>query len=185
MALSHVTKVYGIKMAKIYKLTADVPGSPPTYGTGVQVVGAKELILTPEWDEKELRGDNTLLDADAVLTGLKGELKFGKLSLDVLNVLTGSTVTDTGVTPNQLSKYSLLSADKPSYFKIDAQAVDADPIAGDVHYVLWKCKCAALPLGLAEENYQAFSFSFVAMPVLGTGLNWMDISLNETAIAPA
>src|SRR5438309_2468589 len=100
MALSQVSKVYGIQAAKIYPITTDASGGATVYGSGIQVVGAKELVLTPEIQAKELRGDNTLLDADSVLTGLKGTVKFAKVSLDVLNVLTGSLITDSGTTPN-------------------------------------------------------------------------------------
>src|SRR5207302_4070151 len=121
----------------------------------------------------------------SVLTGLKGVVKFGKVSLDVLNVLTGSLITDSGTTPNQKSVWALKSADAGKFFKLDCQAARADPVLGDVHYIFYKCKVETLPLGLAEEDFHIFTFGFMSMPVLGTGLGWLDVAINETAVAPA
>jgi hypothetical protein len=189
MALSHVSKVYAITSAKVAKMTADIGGA--TYGTSIVVPGSKKLGTTPEIQFKELRGDNSLMDSDSVLQGLRGRLDYAKLSLDVLNTILGTAaVVDTGVTPNQVSTLSLLgnlggaTPSVPNYFKLEAKSLDADVITGDVHYVFYKCRVTGFEVGLNEEDYQTFWIEFATQPRLVDG-KWMDIVFNETAAAIA
>ena len=37
-------------------------------------------------------------------------------------------------------------------------------------------------LGLAEEDYQTFTVSGFAVPILGTGQAWLDVALRETSV---
>jgi hypothetical protein len=189
MPLSHVSKLYAITSAKVAKMTADLGGA--TYATSIVVPGAKKLGTTPDILEKQLRGDNTLLDADSVLQGLRGRIDHAKLSLDVLNAILGtSAVVDAGVTPNQVSTLSVLgniggaSPSVPNYFKLEAKSLDADTITGDVHYVFYKCRVTGFEVGLNEEDYQTLWIEFSTQPRLVDG-KWMDIVFNETAVAVA
>lgn len=184
MALSHVTKVYGAKDVKIYKLLTDPAGAPTTYGTGVDVPGIKSLATTRIYSGKELRGDNQLLDQESTLERIVLKIVYAKLAFDAEAIITGATVTDSGVTPNAKVTLKVLPTDVIPFWKLEAQCVSADTPGGDVHIVAYKCKITAnLDMGLAEEDYQIFGFEASTVPTIGTPLSWLDEVANETAVA--
>lgn len=189
MALSHTTKIFAIKMAKIYKVTADLAGAATTYGSGIQLVGARELIVTETWKEAYLRGDNTLLDYESARDTVKLTIRHGKLNFDAVSALTGSTAVDSGATPNQKVTNTFAPADIPSFWKLDAECVSVDGMAttvGDYHVIAGKCKIGGTrAFGLKEEDFEEFQFDAIAVPPLGTGSVWYQDVLQETASAPA
>ncbi len=189
MALSHTTKVFAIKQAKIYKVTADTSGASTTYGSGVQLVGARELIVTETWKEAYLRGDNVLLDYESARDTVKLTVRHGKLNFDAVSILTGSTVVDSGSTPNQKVTNTYATADVPAFFKIDAVCVAVDGMAtttGDYHVIAGKCKIGgSRAFGLKEEDFEEFQFDCVAVPPIGNGSVWYQDVLEETAALPS
>lgn len=186
MALSHVTKVFAVKTAKIYAVTKDVAAAATTYASGIQVVGMQELMVTETWKEAYLRGDNTLLDYETTRDTIKLTIKHSKLNFDVVSILTGSTVADSGTTPNQQTKNTYATADTPGFWKLDAECVAVDGTGGDYHVIIGKAKIGgSRAFGLAEEDFEKFQFEAVAVPPLGTGSVWYQEVLNETAAAPA
>jgi hypothetical protein len=188
MPLSHVTKVFAAKDAKIFPLTADPAGGSPTYGTGIDVPGLKTVTIEGDINTAELRGDNTLLDNASSLGGITVSLEFAKQSLDLLGAMFGNTVVDSGVTPNQKSVWSLLGTSTLAYVGMTCQAVGADTITGDVQFAIFKMILSSFPeMGLEEEDYKTSSVEFKAMPLIANG-KWIGVTLNETAaalVAPA
>lgn len=188
MALSHVTKIFAVKEMKIAKLLTDPSGAPPaTYGTSVPLTGAQKLTITGTVNTKFLRGDNRLLDSDAVLDSIKGVVDYAKVSADALAILFSTAAVDSGSTPNQLTTWQMASTDTMNYFKIEGRAASADlPASGtasDVLFSLWKCKIDIFPpLGLMEEDYQRSNFSFTALPRLADNY-WLNVVVRETAVA--
>jgi len=186
MALSHFSKVFAVKELKIAKLLTDPTGAPPsTYGASVALVGSKKLTIKGTINTKYLRGDNRLLDADAVLQEITATIDYAKLSLDAMSVMFSTVVVDSGVTPNQLATWQMANTDVLQYFKIEGRAAGADPIAGDVLFSLWKCKLGSFPdIGLNEEDYQMSTASLVVVPRLSDN-NWVNVVIRETAAALA
>jgi hypothetical protein len=188
MPLSHVHKVFAVEDAKIAPVTADVAGASTTYGTIIDIPGIKSVEISGNIESKTLRGDNVLLDADAVLTDITCTINYAKVSLDVLAAFfTSLTVTDTGTAPSQKSTLSLTPAtSRLKAFKFEAKTPTGgvDISTGDAHIVLYKCVLTGFPdLGMAEEDYATGSLEFMAMPQLGTGNKWLDIVVNETSAA--
>lgn len=184
MPVTHSTKVFAVTDAKLYPLTTDVAGAAPTYGAAIDVPGIKSVAITGSVESKELRGDNTLLDSDSVITGVAVAIEYAKLSLDVKAALMGGTVADSGVTPNQTATWDLLPTSKPKPFKLEAISASADPIGGAVKFALAKVVLDSFPeFGLAEEDYKTHSVSGKAMPTLGTGTKWVTVTIMETAAA--
>jgi hypothetical protein len=183
MPLSHVSKIYAVTDCKIAKLTADPAGGTATYATAVDLPGVKSLAISGSIENKTLRGDNTLLDSDSTLTEVTGTIEHAKISLDVLAAQLGLTVADAGTTPNQTSTLDMTNTAKPAAFKVTAISATSDSVGGNVLYTLHKCILSGFPdLGLAEEDYQGFSFEFQCVPLLANG-KWLTLSLNETAAA--
>lgn len=183
MALTHVSKQFAVKDAKIAKVLTDPSGGSATYATSIDVPGIKTVGVGGDVNNQQLRGDNQLLDTDTVLGNVTLSVEHAKVSLDALAVMMGLTVTDSGTTPNQIATAALAGNNSPNYFKLEAASATADPVAGDLHYVFYKCKISSLPsLGLAEEDYATVSFDCICVPRLADN-KWMDIVLNETAVA--
>ncbi|MEE1738827.1 phage tail protein [Streptomyces sp. BE147] len=185
MPISRVTKLYAVEDCKIFPLLADPEGGTPSYGEGIDVPGIKSMEISGDVEVKELRGDNGLLDSDSSISNVTVSYPHAKLSLDVLKALLTSTVTDSGTTPAQKSKWSLKQGSKPLPYKLVGKTPTSggDQVGGDVHFTLFKCIMSSFPgLGLAEEDYRTVENEARAVPLISTG-EWVDVEINETAIA--
>ena len=184
MTLSHVSKSYGSKAARIAPMLTDPAGGTPTYGSSVLVPGIQQVIITGTVDAKELRGDNTLLDADAVLRKIDVTIDWAKFSFDVLNAILGATIVDTGASPNQVTSMDITSPVILPYFKLEVQTASADPVGGDLHFTLWKLKISSFPeMGTALEDYRLQKVAAIAVPRISDG-KWISPVENETKVAP-
>lgn len=184
MALSHVTKVFATKDAKVSPLTADPAGGTTTYGTAIDVPGIRSVSLGGDITTVELRGDQTLLDSDSVLNNITVSFEYAKLSLDVLDVMLGGAVADGGSGSTETGTWSLLGTDTlfPT-FKFEAQVVSTDNPGGDLHIVMYKCKLSDFPeVGTELDDYQTFTAAATCSPRLSDS-KWMDLVINETAVA--
>jgi hypothetical protein len=187
VAQSHSTKLYAIKEVRIAKMLTDVGGV--TYAASVPLVGAKKLALGGAVKIVYLRGDNRLLDSDAILDSITATIDHAKLNLDGLSVLWSSAVVDSGVTPNQLATWSNFSTDILNYWKLEARCYAADPPASgaqsDVLIQLFKCKLSGIPsLGFNEEDYQLTNIPFVSLPRIVDNA-WFNIVERETGVVLA
>lgn len=185
MPLTHVTKIFAVTDAKIAKLTADPAGGSPTYATAVDVPGIKSIKIEGDIDVKELRGDNQLLDKDAVIKNLKATIGHAKLSFDALGAMLSAAAVDAGTTPNQTVTWDLLGSSTRNYFSVSGVSLSSDVIGGNVSLKLHKCVLSSMPdLGFEEEDYQLSSFEVEAMPLLANN-KWLSAVLNETAVLVA
>lgn len=183
MPLAHFSKVFGVKEVRLAQLLTDPAGGAATYGATVAVPGAKEVAITGVVNTKYLRGDNSLLDADAVFEHMEATFSFGKQNLDLYALMTDAAVVDAGVTPNQSSTWTFLRTTNLKYFQIDCRSVSADFIQGDVRFTLYKCKIMALPtMGLAEEDYRHAQLNVAVMPRIADN-QWISEIFRETAAA--
>ena len=181
MPLVKETVILGIDDAKVYKLTADTAAAL-TYTTGIDVPGITGMSVSPNFVEKELKGDESILDFYSKLESLDWSFTNALLSLDVLAILLGGAVAATGVTPNMKQTYSLLKTDTPSYFKLEGKSDYAD--VGDVHVILYKCKASKVDYELKGEDYAVVSASGKAIGTIYDG-KVKDIVYNETAVSIA
>ena len=183
MAITHVTKVYGIKQAKLSPMTADPAGGSAAYGAGFLIPGAKSLTIAGTVNTKALRGDNGLIEQDSTLQDITATLTYAKTDFDILAAILGGTVTDSGTGSSEVSTFTLDRVDELGYFKIEAIAAKGDLVGGDLHIVLPKCVASGFPFaGMAEEDYAIQSLPLATSPLISTG-RWLDIVLNETATA--
>lgn len=185
MPISHITKVFAAKDAKLFPLTSDPAGGAAVYGTGIDVPGLKTVTISGDVNSVELRGDNQKLDSASSMSGISVEMEFAKLSLDILSAIFSATTVDSGTTPNQKSIWTMLGTTGFNYVGMTCQAVGADVLTGDVQFSVHKMIPSSFPeMGLEEEDYKTSSLEFEAIPLLATG-KWMGVTLNETAGAVA
>lgn len=185
---AHVTKVFGVNDAAVFKLLTDVGGAAPTYAPKVDIPGVQTLELTLATDTKTLQGDNTLLAADSVLKSIDGKVTHGKHSFDIWAALTTATATDSGTSPATKTTITIQQFDLPSNFKVEGQSRQVDYVGGDVHVIVFKCVGGNLLSGFADEDYKAQSFDISSMPLIGTITGgpanaWIQLVANETAVA--
>lgn len=186
MPAAHFSKVFGTQDAKVAKVTDDPSGGSVTYAASVDVPAIKSVEISGDVNTVELRGDNSLLDSATTLTNISAAVTHGKLSLDVLGVLLGPTVVDSGTGTTEVATFDLTATSALNYFKLEAAtpSTGSDFVGGDVHFVLHKCIINGFPdIGTAEEDYRTSSFGVAAVPLLATGRKWLSIVFNETAAA--
>lgn len=178
MTLAKETVILGVDDAKISPISVD-DASALTYDAAIDVPGITSIKLTPNFVEKELRGDETILDQYSKLESIDWSFENSIMSLDVLAILIGGTVTANGVTPNRSQTYKLNKTDKPKYFKLEGKSDYTD--MGDAHVVLYKCKASKAEYSFVGEDYAKVSASGKA---IGTKYNGdiKDLVFNETAV---
>lgn len=181
--VGHITKVFAVQDCKISPLTADPATGSPTYGTAIDVPGIQTVAISGDMDTKTLTGDNKTLDSVSTLTGVTVKIENAKISLDVLAALFGGEVTDDTTGDTAIASWDLLGSSTPQYFKLECKTPSngADPVGGDVHFVLHKVSLSAFPdLGNANEDYATTGFSGAALPLLSND-KWISVVINATA----
>jgi hypothetical protein len=178
MPLAKESVILGIDDAKMFPLTTD-DSTELAYGTAVDIPGVTSLKITPSFVEKELRGDESILDQYSKLDFIDWAFENSMLSLDALAILIGGDVTSSGETPNQTQTYKLNKSDKPGYFKLEGKSDYTD--VGDVHVVLYKCKANKVEYSFVGEDYAKVSAGGRAIPTKYNG-DIKDLVFNETAV---
>lgn len=181
MTLSKQTVILGVDDAKIFELTAD-NASSLTYGSAIDVPGIQKIDLTPKFTEKGLKGDEKILDYYVHLDLIAWEFHSAKVSLDVLAILEGGTITTSGTTPNQSHTYNVKDTSTPKYFKFEAKANYTAGEVGDFHVKLYKCKATSVDVDHTTQDYAIVSARGIAIPTTNNG-NIKDYVINETSTA--
>lgn len=181
MAISKQTIVMGIDDAKIFALTAD-NSSSLTYGTAISAPSIQKIELTPSVTEKGLKSDEKTLDYYVKTDYLNWAFNSVQISLDVLAILEGGTVTTAGTAPNQVYTYSINQSSIPQYFKLEAKANYSAGAVGDFHLKMYKCKANNVDIQYMANDYAIVSATGIAIPTINNG-NIKDYVINETATA--
>lgn len=178
MPLAKESVILGIDDAKMFPLTTD-DSTELAYGAAVDIPGVTSLKVTPSFIEKELRGDESILDQYSKLDFIDWAFENSILSLDALAILIGGTVTPSGETPNQTQTYKLNKSHKPGYFKLEGKSDYTD--VGDAHVVLYKCKANKVEYSFVGEDYAKVSAGGRAIPTKNNG-DIKDLVFNETGV---
>lgn len=176
-----IFKVYGISDCKISKLLQD-DDTALTYDSPVDVPGIRQIALKPIITETELRGDDQIVDSNAILEGFEFTIENAKISLEALEILEGGTFTDDATAG--VGTYTNKNTDKMPYFKLEGQATKGNE-TGDVHVVLYKCRCTGgVEITFQNQEYAIVSASGKCVPTIYDG-KIRDIvrNDNETPIA--
>lgn len=182
MAFDSDTFVFGVKDCKIAKLLTDAsPG--PTYDSIIDMPGVQEFGFKPLVTEKKLKGDDITMDTRTTIEEVEISFKGAKVPLQALEIIFGGTYSKTGFTPNQIAKLAVKGADRPEYFKIEAQVVEVDEEDADLHFVAYKAKLSSVSdFGAVGEDYKVLSFTAKGIPCLGDD-SFFDVIENEDETA--
>ncbi|MDQ3573781.1 MAG: phage tail protein [Actinomycetota bacterium] len=181
--MSHDTLWYAVLDCKVDKITADAVGGTTTYAAAFDVPGIKSVGLGGDVEVKEARGDNTLLSKRSFLQSISGTVEHARLSLDVLAMMLGAAVADTGVTPNRVATMGLLGTHNFNYWRLRARTPTGgiDTLTGAGYLTAWRCILSSFPdIGMVEEDFATVSFEFEAGPRFSDS-KWIDTEVQETA----
>ena len=161
---------YGIRDIKLFPIAAD--GS---IGAAVDLPVAQTLSFSEAEEYTELRGDDRLVAVHGQGPTVEFDLEAGGISLEAWQVLTGGTLSETGVTPNSVKSLTKKTTESRPYFRIEGQAIN--DVAGDTHVVIYKAKvtdnlegefadgeffvtkCSGQGLGDADDNLYTFTWN--------------------------
>jgi hypothetical protein len=166
---------FGLRDVKLTPLAAD--GTP---GTMVDLPASRTLSWTDTADFEELRGDDIVQAERENGATVEWDLEQGGISLDAYAVMAGGETTTSGVTPNVVTTYKKVAADRRPYFRIDGQVISDS--GGDVHLVIYKAKATGDIGGeFTEGSFELTSASGRGYPDAAGDL--YDIVQNETETA--
>jgi len=127
---------YGLRDVKLVKyptLAATAFGS-----TLVDLPVSRTFTFTDTEEYEELRGDDTLVTSHGQGTVVDWELESGGISFEAYSILSGGTIIESGITPNQVKRYRKKTTDQRPFFLVIGQAIS--DTGGDFKAVIWRCR---------------------------------------------
>lgn len=184
MAAAHSTTLYDVADAKLYPLSSD-SGASPTYGTAVDVPGIYAVSIDPQVVVASLKGDGGRVIAHkGKVDRVTMSLTYGKLDLDVLAVLLGSTVTDPSSGQARLRHTAGTQLPR---FALGVTIEDTDSGVGCVQVIAYSAQVTGASIaGLQSESYAQPSVDVecIGLAVSGPHADWMlDVSVYSTLTA--
>lgn len=175
MTLADPALPYGIRDIKVTPINSD--GS---YGTSVDLPVAQTLSFSEAEEYEELRGDDQLVAVHGKGPTVEFDLEAGGISLDAWKVMSGGTLSSSGVTPSQVKSLTKKISQSRPYFRIEGQAIN--DVDGDTHVVIYKAKVTSSIEGEFADG------GFFVTKCSGQGLgdnndNLYTITWNETSVA--
>lgn len=150
------TVTLGIRDLKISRITKDDENGV-TYDTPVDVPGVKEITIDLISDEKELTGDGVILDTFTKKKGYEVSFKNAQLSQEIMDIINGTTTTETGETGSKVYTTEDDNTNQAGYFALE---FTPEHTVGekDYHRILYKVS-GNYKEEYAEEDYMVCSFS--------------------------
>ncbi len=177
---------FNVDDLKLSKLLSDPVGGTTTYDAPLDCPGIQSINFEPDFLEKEQKGDGQVLDTYTKLQYITGSVKHGQISLEVLALMTGGTLSSSGSSPHTQKKLVLNQANLPGYFKMEGvvEYLGGDDNDGDYHTNFLKVKISKFSIEHQGEDYATVSFNWKAIPRRSDG-NIVELIENETAVAIA
>lgn len=116
MTVAHDSVYFDVHDFKVYPMLTDTTGASasPTYGAAVDVPGIADVSMDPNLVTAELKGDAKIIAKKGRIDKVTMKATYGKLSLDVLDVVMEGTLTDNGSTS---ANFRVLGTNSLPYFK--------------------------------------------------------------------
>jgi len=156
MTVKTTTKVFGIEQIMLYPIIAD-NSSTYSVSDGIELPGAKSLEVTFVIDEKNLSGNEVILDIYSKVKKLTFSATFAKLELGVLKSALGGILTQNISATGDSTALSVQNGRNTGYFQLVAKVSGTDE--GSLFLHLMKCKANAIPIKASESEFSTFSLS--------------------------
>lgn len=176
MALSGYALPFGLRQVKLVPL--DNAGTEIT-ADAVFLPASRTFSFSEAEEFQTLQGDDRTVASHGSGPTASWDLEGGGISLDVWAILSGGTVTESGVSPATVRTFTKKTSDSRPYFNVYGRAISDN--GGDFHMVVYRCKADGdLEAELANGAFQLTAAS-------GTGFGnestekLYDFLHNETA----
>lgn len=175
MPLTSVPLPFGLRDVKLRPLTGEVAG------VGVDLPNARTFSFSEAEDFEELRGDDGVAAVRGLGSSVDWELEGGGISFEAVKTMYGGTITETGMTPNIIKKFSKKDTDARPYFQVEGQAISDS--GGDFHVLLHKCRSTGELSGEMADG--AFWLTGASGRAIGRASDRLiyELTQNETATA--
>lgn len=157
---------YGLRDVKLIQYTAL---DALTFGATLTDLPVSRTFSFNDTEEyNDLRGDDALQTSHGQGAQVEWELESGGISFAAHAILAGGTVTETGISPNQVKRFRKLSTDQRPFFVAVGQAISDN--GGDFKAYVWRCRATGNVEGeLADGEFLIPSVSGVGFPSLVSG----------------
>ena len=142
---------YGLNDVKVAAWTAT-----DTYGTAVDVPSVQMMRTTMRIISAELEGDDEITASGSRAIGAQVQVRFGSVSLAVLEVILGIASTPSG-SPATQDHLQITGGARMPYFGLCGK-INAEEGVGDLHVFLPKCKIMS-DVELVPAEYGQFAIS--------------------------
>lgn len=136
MSLDTTPLPYGMRDIKITPYT-DAAGSVLA-ASSIDLPNSRVLTFSDAEEFQELRGDDRVVAVHGNGAKVDWSLESGGLPFEAFKAMSGGTIIESGVSPNQIKTYTKKATDQRPYFKVEGQIISDS--GGDIHVVLHRCK---------------------------------------------
>jgi hypothetical protein len=170
---------YGMRDLKITPYS-DAAGSVLSSEV-IDLPNMQTFSFSEQEEFQELRGDDRVVAIRGSGATVDWELEAGGYKMRIWEVMTGGTVTQTGIAPNRVWRLDKQSSDNRGYFLIEGQIISDS--GGDVHAVVYRCRCNdAIEGEFSDGEFFITNASGQGLPILDDVNDILySIIMNETA----
>lgn len=135
MALADYSLPFGLRQVR---LTPINDAGTLVTAEAVFLPASRTFSFAETEEFEELQGDDRTVASHGAGPVVEWELEGGGISLDVWKVLSGGTVTESGVTPATIRKFTKKTSESRPYFQVDGRAISDN--GGDLLGTVYRCK---------------------------------------------
>lgn len=124
---------------------------------------ARTLGFSDTEDFTALRGDDRIVAQHGNGSAVEFSFESGGLNFAAYKAMSGGSIVESGTSGNTTSVYSKKGSDQRPWFRAEGQALSDS--GGDIHTVLYKCKCTGELSGeFTDGEFFLTAASGVAIP---------------------
>lgn len=176
MALADYALPFGLRQVKIIPRNA---AGDRMEAEAVFLPASRTFSFGDTEEFETLEGDDRTVASHGAGPTVAWELEGGGISLAVWRALAGGTVTESGVSPAAVRKFSKKTSDSRPYFDVEGRAISDN--GGDFHGKVYRCKADG------DLEAELANGAFLLTSASGTGFgdedseDLYDFLQNETA----
>lgn len=165
---------FGLNDAKIAVWNGD-----GTYGTAVDVPSVQQVSVVLQFSSAQLTGDDKITATASRAIGGTATVRWGSISLAVLEVMLGGSITSSIASPNNVRNFRVPGGGAAQYFGLVGRALADD--GQDTHVFLPQCKITG-DLPIASMAYGEFTIPEAPLTLVADE-TWgvLNIVMHETA----
>jgi len=169
---------YGLRDVKLTPYTDD--GGTVLGTVSYDLPNAQTFTFNETEEFQELRGDDRLVTTHGSGAQVDWSLEAGGISLAAWSIMSGGSVTVSGISPNRVETLRKKGTDNRPFFRVEGQVISDS--GGDIVARVYRCRCNDTIGGdFADGQFFTTSVSGKGLPLLDDTNDLLyDIVRNET-----